>query len=165
MNLIGLYIHIPFCKQKCKYCDFISFENCEDKIINQYINALIEEIKFRANSLKTIDNQFLVKTIYIGGGTPSIINAKHIYKILDTIYDSFEIMNNCEISIEVNPGTVDEDKLKTYKEIGINRLSIGLQTANNRLLKLIGRIHDYDDYINTIIILQKRLVLLILIQI
>ena len=87
MNLIGLYIHIPFCKQKCKYCDFISFENCEDKIINQYINALIEEIKFRANSLKTIDNQFLVKTIYIGGGTPSIINDKHIYNILDTIYD------------------------------------------------------------------------------
>ena len=71
MNLIGLYIHIPFCKQKCKYCDFISFENCEEDIINDYIKALIEEIKFRANSLKTIDNKFLVKTIYIGGGTPS----------------------------------------------------------------------------------------------
>ena len=150
MNLIGLYIHIPFCKQKCKYCDFISFENCEEDIINDYIKALIEEIKFRANSLKTIDNKFLVKTIYIGGGTPSIINEKHIYNILDTIYDNFEIMNNCEISIEVNPGTINETKLKTYKEIGINRLSVGLQTANNRLLKLIGRIHNYEDYYNTI---------------
>ena len=116
MNLIGLYIHIPFCKQKCKYCDFISFENCEEDIINDYIKALIEEIKFRANSLKTIDNKFLIKTIYIGGGTPSIINEKHIYNILDTIYDNFEIMNNCEISIEVNPGTINETKLKTYKE-------------------------------------------------
>ena len=150
MNLIGLYIHIPFCKQKCKYCDFISFENCEEDIINDYIKALIEEIKFRANSLKTIDNKFLVKTIYIGGGTPSIINEKHIYNILDTIYDNFEIMNNCEISIEVNPGTINETKLKTYKEIGINRLSVGLQTANIRLLKLIGRIHNYEDYYNTI---------------
>ena len=85
MNLIGLYIHIPFCKQKCKYCDFISFEKCEAQIMNEYIDALISEIKYKANDLKLQDNRYLIKTIYIGGGTPSIIDEKYIYKILDII--------------------------------------------------------------------------------
>ena len=155
MNLIGLYIHIPFCKQKCKYCDFVSFEKCEADIMSEYIDALISEIKYKANDLKLQDNRYLIKTIYIGGGTPSIIDEKHIYKILDVIYDSFEIMNNCEISIEVNPGTVDEEKLKTYKAAGINRLSIGLQTANDKLLKELGRIHDYKKYVQTLELAKK----------
>ena len=155
MNLIGLYIHIPFCKQKCKYCDFISFEKCEAQIINEYIDALISEIKYKANDLKLQDNRYLIKTIYIGGGTPSIIDEKYIYKILDIIYDNFEIMNNCEISIEVNPGTVDEEKLKTYKAAGINRLSIGLQTSNDELLKQLGRIHDYKKYVQTVELAKK----------
>lgn len=155
MNLIGLYIHIPFCKQKCKYCDFISFEKCEAQIMNEYIDALISEIKYKANDLKLQDNRYLIKTIYIGGGTPSIIDEKYIYKILDIIYDNFEIMNNCEISIEVNPGTVDEEKLKTYKAAGINRLSIGLQTSNDELLKQLGRIHDYKKYVQTVELAKK----------
>ncbi len=155
MNLIGLYIHIPFCKQKCKYCDFISFEKCEADLMSEYIDALISEIKYKANDLKLQNDRYLIKTIYIGGGTPSIIDEKYIYKILDIIYDNFEIMNNCEISIEVNPGTVDEEKLKTYKAAGINRLSIGLQTSNDELLKQLGRIHDYKKYVQTVELAKK----------
>ena len=155
MNLIGLYIHIPFCKQKCKYCDFISFEKCEADLMSEYIDALISEIKYKANDLKLQNDRYLIKTIYIGGGTPSIIDEKFIYKILDIIYDNFEIMNNCEISIEVNPGTVDEEKLKTYKAAGINRLSIGLQTSNDELLKQLGRIHDYKKYVQTVELAKK----------
>ena len=155
MNLIGLYIHIPFCRKKCNYCDFVSFEKCENELIKLYIDALISEIKYKANDLKLQDNRYIIKTIYIGGGTPSIIDAKYIYNILDIIYDNFEILNNCEISIEVNPGTVNEEKLKTYYSIGINRLSIGLQTANNDLLNELGRVHDYSRYLETIKLARK----------
>ena len=149
MSLIGLYVHIPFCKKKCKYCDFISFDNCDNTLMNDYIKALLKEIKYKATQLQEKDN-YIIKTIYIGGGTPSIVLARYIYKILDTIYDEFEIMNNCEVSIEVNPGTVTLEKLQTYRSIGINRISIGLQTGNDDLLKLLGRIHTYKNYEDTV---------------
>ncbi len=140
MKKIGLYIHIPFCKQKCYYCDFISFENLE-KQQEKYINALCMEIHNFFNDKK----KYEISTIYIGGGTPSFIDEKYIKKVLGIIPTN----NAKEITIEVNPGTVNLEKLSAYKSIGINRLSIGLQASQDRLLKQIGRIHNYEDFLNT----------------
>lgn len=140
MKKIGVYIHIPFCKQKCYYCDFISFPNIE-KMQEKYVQALLKEIE---NFIK--ENQELkIETIYIGGGTPSYIDSKYIEKILSL----FNKKNLIESTIEVNPGTVDKEKLEAYKKAGINRLSIGLQSTSNRLLKQIGRIHKFEDFLNT----------------
>lgn len=140
MKKIGLYIHIPFCKQKCYYCDFISFENLE-KQQEKYINALCMEIHNFFNDKK----KYEISTIYIGGGTPSFIDEKYIKKVLGIIPTN----KAKEITIEVNPGTVNLEKLSAYKSIGINRLSIGLQASQDRLLKQIGRIHNYEDFLNT----------------
>ena len=140
MKKIGVYIHIPFCKQKCYYCDFISFPNIE-KMQEKYVQALLKEIE---NFIK--ENQELkIETIYIGGGTPSYIDSKYIEKILSL----FNKKNLIESTIEVNPGTVNKEKLEAYKKAGINRLSIGLQSTSNRLLKQIGRIHKFEDFLNT----------------
>ncbi len=148
MKEIGIYIHIPFCKSKCYYCDFVSFAQKEEKI-EQYIHALKLEIKKRANK------DYNVKTIYIGGGTPSSISEEYIVDIIKTIKNNYEVDKKAEITIEVNPNTANEEKLKAYKESGINRLSIGLQSSNNELLKAIGRIHTYENYLETINLARK----------
>lgn len=135
---IGLYIHIPFCRAKCYYCDFISYSN-KQNLIESYIKALIKEIE-HINL-----NQYDIKTIYIGGGTPSILESKKITQILEKITPF--ALPDCEITIEVNPGTVDKEKLEQYKKAGINRLSIGLQSTDNTLLSEIGRIHKYEDFL------------------
>lgn len=142
MDRFGIYIHIPFCKKKCKYCDFVSFFSNEEKI-QTYFEKLIEEI----NS-KKIENKN-VNTIYIGGGTPSFVNSKYIVEILENINKKFKIDVNAEITLEINPGTITKEKLLDYKKVGINRVSIGLQSTQNRLLELIGRIHNYEDFIRT----------------
>ncbi len=147
MNKFGLYVHIPFCKKKCKYCDFISFSSCEEKV-DEYIECLIKEIEYRKCDK-------LVSTIYIGGGTPSLIDSKYISKILKTIYSNFNVLADCEITIEINPGTITEKKLIDYKDAGINRLSIGLQSTEDRILELIGRIHNYEDFCQTYEIARK----------
>ena len=139
-NEIGIYVHIPFCKQKCYYCDFVSYCNKDDKI-EPYIKTLIKEIEMQ--NIKSNIN-----TIYIGGGTPSYIDSKYITEIMDKIKKK-NVIENVEITIEVNPGTVTRGKLEDYKNSGINRLSIGLQTANNKLLKQIGRIHNYEEFLET----------------
>lgn len=141
---IGIYVHIPFCKQKCLYCDFISFEGIIEKE-EQYTEALKKEI---IENAKKIEND-IVTTIYVGGGTPSYIDSKYIIDILETIKKNYNIKKNAEITIEVNPGTVTKEKLKDYKNVGINRLSIGLQSTNNKILKEIGRIHTYEDFLET----------------
>ena len=140
MKELGLYIHIPFCKKKCKYCDFISFE-CKDEIQEKYVNLLIKEIQ----NCKYKNRK--VTSIYIGGGTPSYINSIYIKQILDELRNFFLLDEKCEITIEINPGTINKEKLIDYKNAGINRISIGLQSTNNRLLKLIGRIHTYEDFL------------------
>lgn len=143
MKELGIYIHIPFCKQKCLYCDFISYQN-KQHLIENYISALKEEIK-KTN----INNEmYKITTIYIGGGTPSFIDFKYIKEIITLIKEKYDIMES-EITLEINPGTVNREKLKMYYEMGINRLSIGLQSTKDDLLKLIGRIHTYDDFIET----------------
>ena len=137
---LGVYVHIPFCKRKCEYCDFISYCN-KDNLIGTYVEALKKEI-----NLQNI--QSYIDTIYIGGGTPSYIESKYIKAIMKEIKNK-NIRKNAEITIEVNPGTVTEAKLKDYKECGINRLSIGLQSTKDELLRQIGRIHDYNQFIET----------------
>ena len=141
---LGIYIHIPFCKKKCYYCDFISYEGKEN-LVEKYIKSICLEIE---NWKKRINvNQYNVTTIYIGGGTPSYIESKHISQILKHLK---EVINkNVEITIEVNPGTVINSKLQKYKDAGINRLSIGLQETHEELLKTIGRIHNYEEFLNT----------------
>lgn len=143
MKKIGVYIHIPFCKQKCYYCDFISYAN-KEQYFDKYVQALIAEMSSFLDN-----NDVEIETIYIGGGTPSIIDAKYIEKVMAKLQEKNALITAKEITIEVNPGTVTEEKLKTYKKIGINRLSIGLQSTDNNILKTIGRIHSYEDFLNT----------------
>lgn len=135
---IGLYIHVPFCKSKCYYCDFISFAN-KEMCFEEYIEAVIKEINY------TDLSKYYIRTVYIGGGTPSILDSRYIVKVLSEI--KLHVDNDAEITIEVNPGTVNKEKLKDYKEAGVNRLSIGLQSTNDNLLKEIGRIHKYEDFL------------------
>lgn len=153
MKEIGIYIHIPFCKQKCNYCDFCSYQN-KDELIPKYIKWLKTEIQEVgiANAQdyqEGKDKKFLVKTIYIGGGTPSFIDSKYIVEIMQTIKDNYIIDENAEVTVEANPGTVTVEKLQDYFECGINRLSIGLQSTYDALLKQIGRIHTYKEFLNT----------------
>ncbi len=142
MKELGIYVHIPFCKRKCHYCDFLSFSGAT-YLIADYIKALKQEID------KTeIDNkEYIVKTIYFGGGTPSFIDSKYIVGILQLIKKKFNIVQNAEITIEANPGTIDEQKLKDYFNAGINRISFGLQSTKSDLLKLVGRIHSYSKFL------------------
>lgn len=137
---VGLYIHIPFCKAKCYYCDFVSFANKED-LKKEYVEAVIKEIKYRKL------DKYNIKTMYIGGGTPSTLDSTDISKIIDEVKENLD--KNAEITIEVNPGTVNKEKLEAYKNIGINRLSIGLQSTDDKLLKGIGRIHTYNEFLET----------------
>ena len=147
MKELGIYIHIPFCKKKCDYCDFISYS---DKIncIKEYVETLKNEIKHELNKIVNDKKNYRVTTIYIGGGTPSFIDSKYIVDIINIIKESV-LIDNIEFTIEVNPGTVTKKKLEDYKSVGINRLSIGLQETNNELLKEIGRIHTYEEFLNT----------------
>lgn len=151
---IGIYIHIPFCKKKCEYCDFKSYVGKEN-LIDRYIKWVNHELKEVGEGNKidyenNIDDLIIVKTIYIGGGTPSILPPKYISDILRTVKENYTIDNeNLEVTIEVNPGTVDEEKLMEYKKCGVNRLSIGLQATQNRVLNVLGRIHTYNDFLVT----------------
>lgn len=151
---LGIYIHIPFCKRKCYYCDFISLgmECMEDKsIIEEYMRAVKNEIEvyFTQNIIR----EYNVTTIYIGGGTPSYIDSKYIVEILNfleiKLKDNVTPFKEIEITIEINPGTVDIVKLEQYKKANINRLSIGLQSTNNEILKEIGRIHTFEEFLET----------------
>ena len=149
MKKIGIYLHIPFCKSKCYYCDFISYCNEEGKI-NSYIECMRKEIEFKALELekfaKNNNENFKVDTIYIGGGTPSFIKEEYIIKLINDAKKYFVVDKECEITIEVNPDSAGLEKLIGYKKVGINRISIGLQTTEDELLKEIGRIHNYEQF-------------------
>lgn len=143
---LGIYIHIPFCIKKCEYCDFISYSD-KFELQEEYIKKLIEEI----NDNKEVLKNNKITTIYMGGGTPSSLKPELIKEVLNKIYEIANIRNkeNIEITIEVNPGTATKNNLQMYKDCGINRLSIGLQSTNNQILKTIGRIHNYEQFLNT----------------
>lgn len=141
---LGLYVHIPFCIRKCAYCDFLSAP--ADEILRQeYIDALIREIK----SYKKRYQSYCVSTVFIGGGTPSVLSPGQIRGIFSALRDSFRIDTKAEITLEANPGTVTTEKLQAWKESGVNRISIGLQSARDEELRMLGRIHDYQQFLDT----------------
>ncbi len=147
--MAGIYIHVPFCKSKCTYCDFASFPKEIGKA-EVYFAMLYKELKHKAYLLKDKS----VSSIYFGGGTPSFVEPKYIYGALKQIYTLFSVDKDAEITLEVNPGTIDENKLKVYKNAGINRFSIGLQSANDETLRRLNRIHNLEDYKNVIKLLE-----------
>ncbi len=142
----GLYIHIPFCVKKCKYCDFISFDNRND-YKDAYISALINEMsEYKGSSCDTV---------FIGGGTPTSLEDEDLEKLLRAVNDNFVLSGDCEFTAEANPGTVTENKLKLMQKNGVNRLSIGVQSFDDSLLKKIGRIHTGREADNTIDLARK----------
>ncbi|MDO4529319.1 MAG: radical SAM family heme chaperone HemW [Lachnospiraceae bacterium] len=157
---LRLYLHIPFCVRKCKYCDFVSFAGKEEQF-EAYVDSLCNEIRVRGEVYKDRE----ISSIYIGGGTPSILPEDLMERIVNALNQSFHISGTkekrkgfhlqkkirpvTEFSIECNPGTVDKKKLKAYKKMGINRISFGLQTSDPEGLKALGRIHSFDDFIES----------------
>ena len=158
---LELYIHIPFCVKKCSYCDFVSFPACTSQKIDRYLEALTAEIRESASHYRDRS----IVSVYIGGGTPSLLSCAQIETLTDCLNREFQIRGTyekrkglffqkkirprVEFSIECNPGTLDKEKLKIYKALGINRLSIGLQSADNEDLKVLGRIHTFEDFVRS----------------
>jgi oxygen-independent coproporphyrinogen-3 oxidase len=146
MKKLGVYIHVPFCKQKCNYCDFYSVK-WDDEWENKYIKAVINEIK---GYKEMLGDKYIVDTVFFGGGTPTIIKPSNLKRILDSINIIADIENDAEISMEANPNTLTDENLKQYREAGINRLSIGIQSLNDEILKKIGRIHNSTEALEAI---------------
>ena len=143
-NELELYIHIPFCARKWAYCDFLSFA-APERVWRDYVNQLIEEIYGQSACFQ----DRVVTTIFLGGGTPSILPAELISQIFAALQECFVIDEKAEITIEANPGTLTMEKLEIYRQSGINRLSLGLQSADDQELRLLGRIHTYDDFLKS----------------
>lgn len=141
-NSLGLYVHIPFCIKKCGYCDFVSFSKKTPDEWSKYQNELLKEIKVSGKSLA---GDYIVDTVFFGGGTPSLLNPQLIQEIIGQIKESFQVTVDAEITIEVNPGTLTREKLSRYLDAGINRLSIGVQSFDEELLSLLGRTHGNKE--------------------
>ena len=141
-GLLELYIHIPFCVSKCGYCDFLSFP-ADEGSVRDYIIALRKELRMRAQEAR---NDTVI-SVFIGGGTPTSISAFYITGILQDIRDYFRLAPNAEITIEANPGTLSQEKMLRYREAGVNRVSLGLQSADQKTLRRLGRIHSYEDFL------------------
>lgn len=142
MNKLGIYIHIPFCKRKCNYCDFYS---CTDiQLIKEYIDALCTHIEKESKLYKDYE----IDTIFFGGGTPSLVEPNEFEALMDIIKRNYRISPSCEFSLEANPATLSEEKLLCYKKNGVNRLSIGLQSTFDDELKMLGRIHTYSEFLD-----------------
>ncbi len=140
---LSLYVHIPFCKTKCNYCDFLSFGGCDYVQQKQYVHALCREIE----AYRSVADEYVIRTIFFGGGTPSFMEASFVERIMQTVREVFELDDDAEITIEGNPDSLIKDKLSVYRKAGINRLSIGLQSANDDLLRVLGRVHNYDQFV------------------
>lgn len=148
MNPLSLYIHIPFCVKKCAYCDFIS-HRVGDFEANKGVERYMEALKKELGHYEAVLSQSTIKTIYIGGGTPSAIEGALIHELIDYIRKIADVDKKAEITIEINPGTLTPEKLNHYLSAGINRVSMGLQTTNDSLLTSLGRIHSTNDFITT----------------
>lgn len=142
---IGIYIHIPFCKSKCYYCDFNSYAGREN-LAGSYFDALYKEIMLRSRRLGGRQ----VCSVFIGGGTPSLVDPGYITKLIDVCREHFHVVDDAEISMESNPGTLTYDRLRAYRDAGVNRLSIGLQAWQDRILKSIGRIHNRQQFVDNL---------------
>lgn len=148
MKTLGIYVHIPFCVSKCHYCDFLSFRANEAEK-KRYISALAGEITRWGKLCKKTGGNYSVSTIYFGGGTPSVLEAIYIEEILQTIKQNFDVEEAAEITLECNPGTADSEKFSSYYKMGINRISMGLQSAHNQELQKIGRIHTWEEFLQS----------------
>lgn len=139
---LGIYVHIPFCERKCYYCGFLSFDDREEEDRERYVSYLLREIELwgRATS-----SRYLCDSIFIGGGTPSLLKTGGISEIMEKLRDVFPMSEEAEVSIEGNPNSLTSEKLKEYKEAGINRLSIGVQSLHDETLKRLGRVHRRED--------------------
>lgn len=146
-----LYIHIPFCVKKCDYCDFLSF-SADEMTQHSYVGALLRELEFYGK--KYHDRS--ISTVFIGGGTPSWLREEYVSAIMETVQKRFKLAADAEISIECNPGTVTDRKFQVYRSCGINRLSIGLQSAHNEELKILGRVHTYEQFLKTYDLARKN---------
>ncbi len=158
-NELELYIHIPFCVRKCAYCDFLSAP-ADEKTREQYVDALVREIEAYHDEGRKADvvdeadmccviKESVVTTIFFGGGTPSILEGQSIARIMDAIRDAFDVREDAEVTIEANPGTVTKEKLEKYKSVGINRISFGLQSTDKDALRTLGRIHTYEEFLES----------------
>ena len=143
---LGIYIHVPFCRSKCRYCDFYSLNCMDDKLMEAYLNAILEHIK----ECGPLAPGYRVDTIYFGGGTPTIFGAEGMATILSMIRRCFDVDSNAEITFEANPDSVTDSLLRRLKAEGFNRVSLGVQTDNDKLLKELGRPHDYAQAVNAI---------------
>ena len=153
----GVYVHIPYCLQRCSYCDFATFEWNQIIPPEKYIELVKKEIRDRSPLVHKATSQKKVDTVYFGGGTPSLIDAEHIVAVLDELAkQGFEISSDAEVTIEINPATIDPEKLKTYLAAGVNRFSVGAQTFNDQLLKAAGRKHSAQDTIQTLDLLHRH---------
>jgi oxygen-independent coproporphyrinogen-3 oxidase len=139
---LSIYIHIPFCKQKCLYCDFLSFSHAQE-IWSVYIEALQQELVQKSAQLQ----EYTIQSIFFGGGTPSLLPTALLQPIFSALYHHYTISPSCEITLESNPGTLDSSFLKDIRQLGVNRLSIGVQAWQNHLLKKIGRIHTIEQFL------------------
>lgn len=139
---LGLYLHIPFCRSKCAYCDFCSVANADETLMDEYTEALCLDMQDYSKSA----SKYRVDTVFIGGGTPTVLPLKNLIKIVDSVYENFNVVDGAEFTVEVNPATVDEKSLRKLNRAGVNRLSIGLQSAHNSELKALSRIHKRDEF-------------------
>lgn len=145
---LEIYIHIPFCVRKCAYCDFLSGPGNKEKM-DKYVATLLTEIRGVPKSDVPLSLFDEVTSVFFGGGTPSILEAEKIAEILNVLKENFNVARDAEITIEANPGTVTKEKLETYRSAGVNRISFGLQSTNNEELKLLGRIHTYEEFVES----------------
>ena len=146
-----LYIHIPFCVKKCDYCDFLSFA-ADESTQHHYVEALLRELEFYGRKY----HDRIISTVFIGGGTPSWLQEEYIKAIMERVQKRFQLAKDAEISIECNPGTVTDQKFQVYRSCGINRLSIGLQSAHNEESKILGRVHTYEQFLKTYDLARKN---------
>jgi len=144
-KLLSIYIHIPFCVRKCAYCDFLSAPATRE-VQEQYLHRLMQEIREKS---VLYASEYMVHTVFIGGGTPTSVDADLLCKVLEVLQECFVIEEQAEVSLECNPGTTDRERLKKYRAAGANRLSIGLQSTEDRLLRTLGRIHTYEQFLDT----------------
>jgi len=139
----GVYIHIPFCKSRCSYCDFATDVYRGRAAVDRYVNALVKEISDPNSEFPNPTSQ--IETLYFGGGTPSLLSPRQLESIVSAVSDRFALADDLELTLEMNPATVTPEKLRAYRSIGVNRASFGVQTFNNRDLKLLARGHDATD--------------------
>lgn len=150
MNNLGIYLHIPFCKSRCSYCDFATDVYRNNDAVERYVNALCKEI-----TNYELETEKYVETIYFGGGTPSLLTSNQLEKIINTLQKSFSISENIEFTLEMNPATVTPEKLQDFRSLGVNRASFGVQTFDDRALKILARGHDSNDARNTFELLRQ----------